>query len=149
MSKMALRYDPGITDAMPWGVGCFRAVPGFFCWLFSLFVTFFIICNFCNLLFTVERGKVCYFLLLFLLVVTLINYFLLFKRARVYKVFIVWRGNLKGCGLIFFIFYFLLLRGRGVEVNVFFFPRYMKRWKEEGGKGVHFFLDMFFSLWSG
>jgi hypothetical protein len=27
----------------------------------------------------------------------------------------------KGCTLIFF-FFFLLLRGRGVEVNVFFFP---------------------------
>ncbi len=26
-----------------------------------------------------------------------------------------------------------------MEVNVFFFPRYMKRWKEEGGKGVHFY----------
>jgi hypothetical protein len=26
-----------------------------------------------------------------------------------------------------------------VEVNVFFSPRYMKRWKEEGGKGYIFF----------
>ncbi len=34
----------------------------------------------------------------------------------------------------FFPSIFLLLRGRGVEVNVFLFPRYMKRWKEEGGK---------------
>ncbi len=35
----------------------------------------------------------------------------------------------------FFPSIFLLLRGRGVEVNVFFSTRYMKRWKEEGGKG--------------
>jgi hypothetical protein len=54
--------------------------------------------------------------------------------------------DLKGCRLI----YFLLLKGSGMEVNVFFFPRCMKRWKEEGGKGVHLgFLEMFFSLWSG
>ncbi len=37
--------------------GCFRVVRGCFCWPFSLFVTF------------------CYFLLLFLLLVTLVNYF--------------------------------------------------------------------------
>jgi hypothetical protein len=36
----------------------------------------------------------------------------------------------------FFPFFFLLLRRKGVKVNVFFFPRYMKRWKEEGGKGL-------------
>jgi hypothetical protein len=36
-----------------------------------------------------------------------------------------------------------------VEVNVFFPPRYMKRWKEDGGKGYIFFLEMFFSLWRG
>jgi hypothetical protein len=37
------------------------------------------------------------------------------------------------------------LRGRGVEVNVFFFPKYMKRWKEEGGKGlIGFFWKCFF-----
>ncbi len=49
--------------------------------------------------------------------------------------------------LDFFFFFFLLLRGRGLEVNVFFFPL-LKMWKEEG-KGVNFFLKMFFSLWSG
>jgi hypothetical protein len=58
-----------------------------------LFVTFFIICNFCNLFFTVERGKVYYFLLLFLLFVTFINYFLLLRRARVYVLFIVRQGK--------------------------------------------------------
>jgi hypothetical protein len=31
-----------------------------------------------------------------------------------------------------------------VEVNGFFFPRYMKRWKEEGGKGYIFFWKCFF-----
>jgi hypothetical protein len=44
-------------------------VPGFFSvmlWLFLLtFVTFFIGRKFCKLLFIAERGKVCYFLLLF------------------------------------------------------------------------------------
>ncbi len=38
--------------------------------------------------------------------------------------------------LDFFPFFFFLLRGRGGEVNVFFFPRYMKRWKEEGERGT-------------
>ncbi len=42
-----------------------------------LLVTFFTGRKFCKLLFTGERGKVCYFLLFFLLVVTLNNYFLL------------------------------------------------------------------------
>jgi len=93
-------------------------------------VTFFTGCKFCKLLFIGERGKVCYFLLLFLLVVTLINYFLLLKRARVYIVLIVRRG--KGCTLIFFLIFFLLLRGRGVEVNVIFFTS-LEMWKEEGG----------------
>ncbi len=77
---LALRYDPGITSVMPWAVGCLtkkntkqcRAVfvqcRALFVDLFHfllLFVTFFITCNFCKLLFTVERGKVRYFLLLF------------------------------------------------------------------------------------
>ncbi len=32
-----------------------------------------------------------------------------------------------------------------MEVNVFFFPKYMKRWKEEGGKGlIGFFWKCFF-----
>ncbi len=44
------------------------------------------------------------------------------------------RGELGWVQVDFFLF-FLLLRGRGVEVNVFFLPRYMKRGKEEGGKG--------------
>jgi hypothetical protein len=67
-----------------------------------LFVTYFTARKFCKLLFIAERGKVCYFLLLFLLLVTLINYFLLLRRARVYIVFIVRRG--KGCTLIFFLY---------------------------------------------
>jgi len=95
-----------------------------------LFVNFFTSRKFCKLLFTAERGKVCYFLLL---LVTLINYFLPLRRARVYILFIVRRG--KRCTLIFFL-YFFTVEGEGVKVNVFFFPRYMKRWKEEGGKGL-------------
>jgi hypothetical protein len=47
-------------------------------------------------------------LLLFLLVVTLINYFLLLRRARVYILFIMRRGNLKGCNLIFFLLFFTI-----------------------------------------
>jgi len=45
---------------------------------FLLFlVTFFTTRKFWKLLFIVERGEVCYFLYLFLLLVTMINYFLL------------------------------------------------------------------------
>jgi hypothetical protein len=47
-----------------------------------LLVTFFTGRKFCKLLFTGERGKVCYFLLLFLLVVTLNNYFLLGQEGQ-------------------------------------------------------------------
>ncbi len=56
---------------------------------YLLLLVFFTGCKFCKLFFTAERGKVCYFLLLFLLLVTFINYFLLLRRARVYIVFIV------------------------------------------------------------
>ncbi len=33
-----------------------------------------------------------------------------------------------------------------MEVNVFFSPIYMKRWKEEGGKGYIFRVKMFFFI---
>jgi hypothetical protein len=46
------------------------------------------------------------------------------------------KGQGKGAPLFFFI-NFLLLRGRGVEVNVIFFAS-LEMWKEEG-KWVHFF----------
>jgi hypothetical protein len=69
--------------------GYFRAMLGCFFGPLLLLVIFFTICNFCKLLFTVERGKVCYFLLLILLLVTFNNYFLLLRRARVYILFIV------------------------------------------------------------
>ncbi len=80
MLKVALRYDPGIMGVMLWAVGCLtrkntvrcRAFLGecraVFVDLFHfllLLVTFFTGRNFCKLLFTSERGKVCYFLLLF------------------------------------------------------------------------------------
>jgi hypothetical protein len=42
--------------------------------------------------------------------------------------------------------FFLLLRGRGVEVNVFFSPS-LDTWKE--GKEVSLFFKFFFSLLSG
>jgi hypothetical protein len=38
--------------------------------------------------------------------------------------------------LIFF-FFFLLLKGRGVEVNVFFFPQIYEKVEGGGGKRVH------------
>jgi len=47
-----------------------------------LLVTFFIGHKFCKLLSITERGKVCYFLLLFLLLVTFINYFLLGQEGQ-------------------------------------------------------------------
>jgi hypothetical protein len=98
MGILTLRYDLGITSVMPWDVGCltrkntlrcrafFAQCRAFFVDLFHfllLLVIFFIGRKFCKLLFTAKRGKVCYFWLLFLLVVTFINYFLLLKRARV------------------------------------------------------------------
>jgi hypothetical protein len=43
--------------------------------------------------------------------------------------------ELERVNLDFFSFLFTV-EGRGVEVNVFFFPKYMKRWKEEGEKGL-------------
>ncbi len=63
----------------------------------------------------------------FLLFVTFINYFLLFRRARVYIVFIM-RGG-KGCTLIYFLFFFTIEGGRGAEVNVFF-SLSLEMWKE-------------------
>jgi len=64
-----LRYDPGIPSVMPMVGGCLKekntkrcvAVLRRCLAVFLSFVTFFTICNFCKLLFIVERGKVCYF----------------------------------------------------------------------------------------
>ncbi len=78
---------------------------------FSLLVTFFIARKFWKLLFTVERGEVCYFLYLFF---TAGNYDKLFFTGPGELLgFIVQRGNLKGCTLIF---YFFIVEGEGVEV---------------------------------
>jgi len=72
-------------------------------------------------------------LLLFLLLITLINYFLLCQEGQ--GLYYIHYATGERVHLDFSPFFFLLLRGKGVEVNVFFFPIYMKRWKEEGGKG--------------
>ncbi len=95
-----------------------------------------------------------HFLLLFLLFVTFVTYFLLFKGVR----FVTFFTNCnfhkllftieKGHGLYsihcamgervhldFFSFFFLLLRGRGVEVNVFFFPLHWKCGRKRGERG--------------
>jgi len=45
--------------------------------------------------------------------------------------------------LDFIFFFFLLLRGKGVEVNVFFLPSF-DMWKEEGKGMIFFFLILFF-----
>jgi hypothetical protein len=52
---------------------------------------------------------------------------------------------------IFFFFFFFTVEGEGVEVNVFFFPRCMKRWKEEGKRGTfRVFRNVFFIVeWLG
>jgi len=99
-----------------------------------LFVTFLIACKFCKLLFTVERGKVCYFLLLF---VTACNFDkLLFTIEKGQGLYSIHCATGERVYLDFFPFLFFTIEGEGVKVNVFFFPRYMKRWKEEGGKGL-------------
>ncbi len=74
-----------------------------------LFVTFFTACNFDQLLFTVDKGK---------------------------GLYCIDCAMGKGCTLIYLFIY--LLRGRAVEVNVFFFPS-LEMWKEEGGNGYIFF----------
>jgi hypothetical protein len=77
-------------------------VRGYFCWPFSLFVTFFIACNFCKLLFYYWRFIVCYFLLFLLLLVTFINYFLLLRGAR---------------GIV--VLYLFIVQGEGVRLDFF------------------------------
>jgi hypothetical protein len=74
---------------------------------------FFIACNFCKLLFIIEGGKVIY---------------LFFNCLG------------EGVHLDFFKFFYLLLRGRGVEVNVFFllFSTCGR------GRGLVFFFKFFF-----
>ncbi len=118
----ALRYDPGIMSVMPWAVGCLirkntqwcRAFLGecraVFVDLFHfllLFVTFFTGRKFCKLLFTGERGKVCYFLLLFLLLVTLNNNFLLGQEGQGEGLYLLCEGGTwAGAGFRVFFFFF-------------------------------------------
>ncbi len=74
-----------------------------FSYFLLLFVTFFTSRKFCKLFFTTERGKVCYFLLLFLLLVTLINYFLLCQEGQ--GLYCIHCVTGKGCTLIFLLFF--------------------------------------------
>jgi hypothetical protein len=91
MPSFALRYDPGIPSVMPMAVGCLTMKKECDAWLFlhdaSLFLltlvtfSYFLLLFFTggklySLLFTGEKGKVCYFLLLFLLLVIFMYYFL-------------------------------------------------------------------------
>ncbi len=117
-------------------------MPGFF------FLTFFTFCYFL-LLFLLLVTFVNYFLLLkvhcllllftFLLLATFINYFLLLRGAKgiILLYLFIFRGE--GVRLDFFIFkFFLPLRGRGGTSNCFFFPSF-DMWREEG-TGLSFFL---------
>jgi len=101
-----------------------------------LLVTFFIGRKFYKLFFTGERGKG---LLFFGTFFTACNFdkllFTVEKGQGLYCVCDCARGELEKVQVDFYFYFFELLRGRGVEVNVFFCPRYMKRWKVEGGKG--------------
>ncbi len=55
----------------------------------------------------------------------------------------------KGCKLISF-FLFFTVEGEGGGGQCFFSPKYMKRWKEEGGKGyIGFFWKCFFHCGEG
>jgi len=112
-------------------------------------------------------------LLLFLLLVTFISYFLLLKGVRFvtfcyfftacnfHKLLFIGPGGRefifsslwdegKGCTLIFFLHFFDCLGGgKGLEVDVFFFP-FIENVEGGGGKGVNLgALEMFFSLWRG
>jgi hypothetical protein len=106
-------FDKKKYIAMP---GFLRVVPGFFCWPFSLFVTFcdFFTRNFCKLLFTAERGKVCYFLLLFFTACNfyklcfycsrfIVCYFLLlfFTACNFHKLFFIVEKGQGNCFIIF------------------------------------------------
>ncbi len=101
---------------------CLSIVASCFYIFFSLFVTFCYFrsaCNFHKSFFTVDKGQGYYFII----------FTSLFKGS--------------GCALIFFLF-FLLLKGRGVEVNVFFPPSF-NMWK-----GVNCFILIFFIVeWLG
>jgi hypothetical protein len=89
-------------------------VVGFFCWPFSLFLTFcyfFTARKFWKLLFTVERGEVCYFLYLFF---TVGNYDKLFFTGPGELLgFIVQGGNLKGCTYTYDLRTMLAVHGAG------------------------------------
>ncbi len=81
---------------------------------------FFNICKFCKLLFIVERGKVCYFLLLFFIDCNFQQ--LLFTIEKGQGLYSIHCATGERVQVDFFPFVFLLLKGRGVKVNVFFFP---------------------------
>jgi len=73
------------------------------------FVTFFTGCNFDKLLFTVEKGQ---------------------GLGSIHSAI----GELERVQVDCFSSFFPV-EGEGGGGQCFFFPRYMKRWKEEGGKG--------------
>jgi hypothetical protein len=89
-----------------------------------------------------------HFLLLFLLVVTFVNYFLLLKGGKfncLKKNLIVEGG--RGVVKFYFLKLFFVVEGaRGVEVN--FLSLSFDLWKKEG-RGISFFLKTFFSLLNG
>ncbi len=97
--------------------GLFSRSGVLFFFTFSLFVTFFTARNFYKLLFIVETG------VKFVTFFTVCNFHkLLFIVEKGQGLYFIHCARGKGCTLIFFLLFFLLLRGRGVEVNVFFCP---------------------------
>jgi len=76
-----------------------------------LLVTFFTGRKFRKLLFITERGKVCYFLLLFLLLVTLINYFLLCQEGQ--GLYCIHYATGERVHLDFFPSFFFIVEGEG------------------------------------
>jgi hypothetical protein len=87
-----------------------------FCYFLLLFL---LLITFISYFFTTETG-VRFFT--FLLFVTFINYFLLLRRAKVYRVFIVQGGELKNVQVDFFPSIFFYCQGGGGWRSTFFFP---------------------------
>jgi hypothetical protein len=59
------------------------------------------------------------------------GFFIVGRLGVIFLTNSLWEGGKGASGervqVDYFLFLFFLLSGRGVEVNVFFFPRYMKR----------------------
>jgi len=98
-------------------------------------------CNFYKLLSIVESSL----FVTFLLLVSFKNYLLLLRGAIGIVLLYLFIVQGEGVRLDFiFLISFILERGGGVQVNVFFFPPSFDMWEEEGLGGSFFFLKLFF-----